>query len=145
MRILDEIICIPIDKTKKPIIFENDFNPACPVYFKMRGAIENIPYIQSVTPSIAIIIIPVFCNSGYSIDLFINNEMVPGPAKRGVASGLREISSFSIDSFIILPLISPLCFEFSNKNPERDIIIPPAIFKAAIEIPKKRRICEPIK
>ena len=55
------------------------------------------------------------------------------------------MSSFSIDSLNTLPLISPLCFAFSNKKPERDIIIPPAIFKALIDIPKNSKICEPIK
>ena len=37
-----EIISIPIANTRKPIIFERDFNPALPVYFKIFGAIEKI-------------------------------------------------------------------------------------------------------
>ena len=42
IRKLDETISIPMDKTKKPIILDIDFNPACPVYFKICGAIEKI-------------------------------------------------------------------------------------------------------
>ena len=37
----DEIISMPIDKTKKPIIFDNDFNPVCPICFIIKGATEN--------------------------------------------------------------------------------------------------------
>jgi hypothetical protein len=38
----DEIISIPIDKTRKPMIFDIDFRPACPVCFKIVGAKENM-------------------------------------------------------------------------------------------------------
>jgi len=37
-----EIISIPIDKTKNPIILDKDFNPAKPVYFNILEAAEKI-------------------------------------------------------------------------------------------------------
>lgn len=98
-----------------------------------------------VTNSIAAIIIPIFSPSGCSTERLIRIEIVPGPAKSGIARGLKEMSSFTIDSCMISPLTSLLCFALSSKNPERDIIIPPAIFNALMDIPKKMRICEPIK
>ena len=101
--------------------------------------------MQNTTLSMANIMVSVLAISGFAIDKFINNEMVPGPAKRGIANGLNAMSSLSKDSFIISPFTSLLCFEFSNKNPDREIIIPPAILRALIEIPKNVRIYRPAK
>ena len=36
-------------------------------------------------------------------DKFINKEIEPGPAKSGIAKGLKEISSLIIDSFFTSP------------------------------------------
>ena len=44
-----------------------------------------------------------------SIDKFINSEIDPGPAKRGIARGLKEMSSFLIDSSFTGPCMSFLC------------------------------------
>lgn len=137
---LAEIISIPIANTKNPIIFESDFNPASPVYFKILGAIEKITKIEKATPTIANIIDTFLSSSGYSIHILINNEIEPGPANNGIARGLKEISSFSKASYFIFPFTSRLCFALSNKKPDREMMIPPAIFNAFMDIPKKPRM-----
>ena len=63
-------------------------------------------------------------------DRFISNEIDPGPASRGIAKGLNDISSFVSDSCFNLPLISLLCCAFNSINPDREIMIPPASFNA---------------
>jgi hypothetical protein len=128
------------------MIFEIEVKPACPVRFRILGAIEKIIEMQMTTAMIAAMIArSLLIFPSFSIDMLMSNDMEPGPDNSGIAKGLKDISSFISDSSFIFSLTSSLCCAFNNKKPERDIIIPPAILSELIEIPKKLRICVPIK
>lgn len=78
------------------------------------------------TVIIAETIIALLFQSLEAMDKLINNEIEPGPANKGIASGLKEMSSFVSDSSKIGPCMSFLCCEFKSKNPDLEMMIAPA-------------------
>jgi hypothetical protein len=73
--------------------------------------------------------------------------MDPGPASIGIAKGVKAISFLSwasVSVFLLIPLFFENCPE-SKENPEPTIIIPPAILRASMLIPKKESTYCPTK
>ena len=104
--------------------------PACPKYLRIFGAKYRIMKITKLTVKIDVTITPLSNHSFVFNDKLINNEIEPGPANKGIAKGLNEISSLINDSSFTSELTSFLCCELSNKKPDLEMIIPPANFNA---------------
>ena len=86
-----------------PMIFDIDLSPPCPRYFNTLGAANSIKKINKQTTRMAHKTIELLFQSLDIMDKFISSEIDPGPAKRGIASGLKEMSSFLIDSSLTGP------------------------------------------
>lgn len=86
-------------------------------------------------------------NSSCCCSILISNDMDPGPAIMGMASGVNAMESLvKASSFTRLSI--PLCFvnlPVSNAKPEEAIIKPPAMRKESKEIPKKESMNFPPK
>lgn len=77
----------------------------------------------------------------------MSNDMEPGPASMGMASGVKAISFLfwaSLSTSLFTPLVL-LNFLLSNANPEFTMIKPPAMRKASILMPKKASTYCPVK
>jgi hypothetical protein len=69
-----------------------------------------------------------------------STEIDPGPASIGMANGVKG-NIFSLYHFLLFAYSSVLLNSpESSENPEVAITIPPAIRKASMLIPKKKRI-----
>lgn len=77
----------------------------------------------------------------------INNEIEPGPANIGIANGVNEMELRCCKSSSTSLLIPFRFFglALSKPNPELAIKIPPAMRKAEMVIPKKRKTYSPTK
>src|SRR5690554_2643954 len=77
----------------------------------------------------------------------INNDIDPGPAIIGMASGVRAISFRCCASLATFLLTPRRLLKVPDRRPNREvqIIIPPAIRSTAILIPKNSRIYFPKK
>ena len=77
----------------------------------------------------------------------MSKEIEPGPASIGMAKGVKATSFLfwaSVSAFLLIPLFL-VNFPESNENPELTIMIPPAIRRASILMPKKESTYCPIK
>lgn len=82
--------------------------------------------------------------SGYSEKYPINNEIDPGPDSKGIAIGVKEISSFSIASALTLsPILLLDVSPLRSAKPDIIITSPPAPLKAGMLTPKKPNMYVP--